>query len=98
MNPIQTVDTSLNYLKVTIVKDLIYEGQLDSNQKMHGIGRMFDQQSGNLYEGQFEHGVYSGYGRMIFGPNGEGKEMFIGMWLNGLFHGDGVLNFRNGTI
>ncbi len=42
MNPVQNVDTSLNYLKVTILKDLIYEGQLDSNQKMHGIGRMFD--------------------------------------------------------
>ena len=42
MNPVQNVDTSLNYLKVTILKDLIYEGQLDSKQKMHVIGRMFD--------------------------------------------------------
>ena len=34
---------------------------------------------------------------MIFGPNGDGKEIYVGMWEDGLFHGDGVLNFRNGT-
>ena len=65
---------------------------------MHGIGRSFDNKSGHLFEGQFERGVHHGFGRMIFGPNGEGKKMYVGMWEYGLLHGMGDLIFRNGQV
>lgn len=62
-----------------------YQGTWDDEGRKHGIGK-FNSTNGNLYVGQFEHGLCSGVGVLKL-PDGSRYE---GEFLQGKFHGVGV--------
>ena len=55
--------------------DTIYTGQLGQNDRPSGIGRETSK-NGSIYEGQYQDGRYSGWGRKIY-SNGT---FDIGQW------------------
>jgi hypothetical protein len=58
-----------------------------------GHGKSQDN-SGNIYSGDFANGQYSGYGEMNYN-NGD---RFVGHWENGVHHGKGSYFFNNGHV
>ena len=75
-----------------------YHGQVDANEKYHGVGRLIDLTSGNMYEGQFSHGVFHGYGRLIYGTIKNKELYYIGDFETGLKHGNGFIQYEDYTF
>ncbi|KAH3732077.1 MORN motif precursor [Pelomyxa schiedti] len=74
----------------------VYEGEWDGD-RWHGVGT-WRSPSGDIYDGQFDHGKRSGTGRILFGDNGEeGGGSYVGGWKDDAFHGRGVRLWANGT-
>lgn len=83
---------------------VLYEGELNVNNKAHGKGRLYDIQGNLLYEGEFNIGDMTGEGMLY----SEGKIIYKGQYLNNKFNGQGVLyedgqeiyrgEFKNGDI
>ena len=61
-----------------------YSGEIYNNKK-HGHG-ILNTMSGEKYEGEFEYGAYSGYGKHTFG-----QWTYVGQHYDGLRHGYGEL-------
>lgn len=60
---------------------------------MNGYGKAKDA-SGNVYNGDFEKGLYSGFGEMRY-SNGD---RYKGYWKKGVPHGKGSYFFKNGHV
>ncbi|KAH3731341.1 MORN motif protein [Pelomyxa schiedti] len=83
----------------------VYEGEWD-RLKWHGVGTWWSPDgSGDIYHGQFDHGVKCGTGRILFGGGGDGGGSsnqergggsYIGEWKDDEFHGRGVRLWANG--
>ncbi len=69
----------------------IFEGEY-KNYKPHGQGIEKYPNGKICYKGNFEDGIYNGYGKMIF-PN---NDKFIGSFKNGIFHGEGIFMSLSG--
>ena len=50
-----------------------------------------------MYEGQFQHGVFHGYGRLFYGITKNNEQFYIGNFETGLRHGDGYIQYQDGT-
>ena len=72
-------------------------GQVDRDGLEQGIGRQISKTNGDIYEGEFKNGYYSGYGRIIYGENHK-VDYFCGGWQEGRKHGDGIQFFKNGDF
>ena len=57
-----------------------------------GFGRQYG--IWGIYEGMFNEGIVSGYGRMIH----SNQNVYVGSYLNGLYDGIGKLSLANGTV
>ncbi|KAH3732254.1 2-isopropylmalate synthase [Pelomyxa schiedti] len=80
----------------------VYEGEWDSD-KWHGVGTWISPDgSGDIYHGQFYHGMKCGTGSILFGggnnsnPEGSGGGSYVGEWKDDVFHGRGVRLWANG--
>ncbi|KAH3723352.1 hypothetical protein Pelo_17945 [Pelomyxa schiedti] len=68
---------------------MVYEGEWDSH-KWHSVGTwMSPDGSGDIYHGQFDHGMKCGTGSILFGAGG-------GSYVGEVFHGRGVRLWANG--
>jgi len=72
-----------------------YEGDRDENDLPHGRGTIKYHQTGEKYDGNFLHGVRSGYGELY---DANGRKVYDGMWLNDRFNGNGTLYAEGGSI
>ena len=63
----------------TTQPDYVYSGERDKQGLPHGMGRCTYTQTGLVYEGEFEHGVTNGEGRLTW-PNGS---VYFGLVENG---------------
>ncbi|KAH3767611.1 hypothetical protein Pelo_509 [Pelomyxa schiedti] len=70
------------------VWDTVYDGDW-AGGLMHGRGTLKSLETGEVYCGEFDHGVKSGMGTLHFRDR-EGFAGYDGHWLNGKFHGNGV--------
>ena len=95
-------------LKVTQLhsSDYVYNGQvikvpnsarrqLAAGTGSHLVSQGIGQQYGTwgIYEGEFDKGQITGYGRIIM-PN---ENVYVGMVVNGSFDGNGTLTLKDGT-
>lgn len=76
----------------------VYDGDWD-NGKMHGHGvyKFWDSKKdriGKTYEGQFNHGVREGVGRMDYSNH----DVYQGTWQNDHRTGDGICWFADGSV
>lgn len=76
----------------------LYEGDWDAG-KMHGQGkyRFWDKKRdcyAMVYEGEFNHGVREGKGRMTY----SNRDVYLGTWQNDRRTGDGVCWFASGAV
>lgn len=62
-----------------------YKGEEDEKGECHGKGK-FTFANGNIYVGEFFHGQFQGWGRMIFKKGGR---VFCGQFKDGMSHGKG---------
>ncbi|KAH3732465.1 TKL/DRK protein kinase [Pelomyxa schiedti] len=74
--------------------ETVYEGEWDRHQ-WHGRGT-WRSPGNNVYDGEFDHGVRSGYGSMMLGV-GQGGGMYVGEWKDDVYHGKGVRIWDDGT-
>ena len=101
------IDTDPN-LKVTSIQnpDYVYNGQVKSvantrrqlaagSESTHLVSQGIGQQYGTwgIYEGQFDEGKITGYGRIIM-PN---QDVYEGNCVDGSYDGFGVLTMKDGT-
>ncbi|KAH3762782.1 radial spoke head protein [Pelomyxa schiedti] len=81
--------------------ETVYEGGWDSH-KWHGVGTWRSPDgSGDIYRGQFDHGMKCGTGSILFGGGGDGGNnskggSYVGGWKDNAFHGRGVRLWANG--
>ena len=75
-------------------KKIIYKGQFLANV-FHGDGKLF-LHNGDLYEGQFENGKFSGEG--YYKWKSQPRLFYKGEFKNGKLHGTGHLQNMNGTF
>ncbi|KAH3761296.1 mORN repeat protein [Pelomyxa schiedti] len=88
---------------------MVYEGEWDRH-KWHGVGTWVSPDgSGDIYHGQFDHGMKCGTGSILFGGGGDyggnnnsnsnpegGGGSYVGEWKDDVFHGWGVRLWANG--
>jgi len=68
-------------------RKVLYRGCL-MNGKFHGMGILYDQKAKfKIYEGNFKNGEYDGFGNLY---NSQGKLIYSGMFLQGLYNGKGI--------
>ncbi|KAH3714444.1 phosphatidylinositol-4-phosphate 5-kinase [Pelomyxa schiedti] len=71
---------------------MVYEGEWDRG-KWHGVGMWKSPDgSGDIYHGQFDHGMKCGTGSILFGGGGDGGNnskggSYVGEWKDDAFHG-----------
>ena len=85
------VDYSQEIQSLRVV-NVHYQGQVNSDNKYHGIGRLIS--FGSMYEGFIQNSKPDGYGRAIYG-NGI---IYEGYWRDGNHHGHGKRTFPDGRI
>jgi hypothetical protein len=68
-----------------------YEGQVDSQGRKHGLGRIVYTGS-SMYEGEWFLNYQSGWGRIIY----SGGDWYEGMFNYGQRNGRGVYTSKNG--
>ncbi|KAH3723290.1 2-isopropylmalate synthase [Pelomyxa schiedti] len=79
----------------------VYEGEWDRS-KWHGVGTWMSPDGlGDIYNGQFDHGMKCGTGSILFGGGGDGGNnskggSYVGEWKDDVFHGRGVRLWANG--
>ncbi|KAH3731821.1 phosphatidylinositol-4-phosphate 5-kinase [Pelomyxa schiedti] len=81
----------------------VYEGEWDRHQ-WHGVGTWVSPDgSGDIYHGQFDHGMKCGTGSILFGAGGgdyggnnSKGGSYVGEWKDDVFHGRGVRLWANG--
>lgn len=78
-------------MKKSYANGVIYEGELNSSQEPHGMGKK-TYPNGDFYEGEWKNGRLSGHGICVMG-----KERYNGMFLNDCFDGDGTYKYENGA-
>lgn len=72
-----------------------YTGPVDELGRRHGQGKL-KWSNGDVYEGNFVHGVRHGPGSLTFGGGGGGE--YVGDWEDNLMHGTGTRRFANGDL
>ena len=78
-------------MKKSYANGVIYEGELNSSQEPHGMGKK-TYPNGDFYEGEWKNGRLSGHGICVMG-----KERYNGMFLTDCFDGDGTYKYENGA-
>ena len=68
----------------------IYNGWINDENKMQGVGRMEWRKVGGIYEGQFQNGLRHGYGRLIWSKG----SYYEGMFEAGVQNGQGRFGFK----
>lgn len=78
-------------------KSSSYQGGFEAGRK-HGFGRKAFA-NGDVYEGQWQHDLRTGWGRYVFGASSPwAGDAYEGQWLNDTMHGQGTYQwFRNET-
>ena len=79
----------------------IYQGDVDSNRKRHGNGKM-TYQNGNIYDGGWKNDSFDGQGILIYTENAPNNtynySKYEGEWKNGKMHGEGKMTFQDKRI
>jgi len=89
-------EASYTYINHMKYKGAKYSGMWMYGQP-HGRGRL-EWPEGIVYEGEFEHGSFQGYGTMHFSPNSaEVRQRFEGDWQEGKMAGFGQMTYKNGS-
>jgi hypothetical protein len=74
----------------------IYTGTVFKSSGMPcGQGRLEYPDRGEIFEGQFVHGFWTGYGRCIYTNTGED---YTGFFHNNIKHGHGVTKYQDGRV
>ena len=73
------------------IKDRLYYGQVDADNKMHGIGTLLHD-NGFIYQGMFEHGLMQGLG---FSHDSKYNK-YLGEHKDGQRHGYGIQLLSDG--
>lgn len=72
---------------------LQYEGRKDKQGRPHGQGRMRYKTNGDIYEGEWAHGLQQGYGVL---KDAIYRTVYVGEWFRGKRHGQGATMFPSG--
>jgi len=72
-----------------------YKGQI-LNGLRHGLGVFHNPALCVTYDGNWQHGLRHGQGRMWY--NNEQTSFYLGDWFNGERHGEGVLKYSSGNL
>ncbi|KAH3742788.1 phosphatidylinositol 4-phosphate 5-kinase 8 [Pelomyxa schiedti] len=92
-----TTTTGADSPAATRAMETVYEGEWDRHE-WHGRGIWRSPRgTGDVYDGEFDHGKRSGYGRMMFGEHSQGGGIYVGGWKDDVFHGRGVRIWDDGT-
>lgn len=83
---------------IVVVMNFRYVGDWVNNEK-HGQGVMY-YANGAIYEGQFQHDIRQGFGKLTLVPNSPVEESYEGEWDQDQWHGKGKYTYRKieGTV
>ena len=74
----------------------VYSGLISRRSGMPcGQGRLEYLEEGEIFEGQFVHGYWTGYGRCIYTRTGED---YTGTFLDSIRHGHGICKYQDGRV